>query len=217
MLVTCWSVKGGSGTTVVAAAIALLAAERSRDVWLVDLAGDAPAVLGAPEPGGPGVWDWLGAPPDVGTDALPRLAVPVTGSLRLLPVGTVGRVPAPERVSALAEACADRAGVALVDVGTNGWPGPLRSAAQVDVLVVRPCYMAMRRVAALRCAPKAVVLLNEPGRSLRRGDVEHAARAPVVAEVDWDPCVARAVDAGLLAGRLPRSLRRALERGPWAP
>jgi hypothetical protein len=35
-------------------------------------------------------------------------------------------------------------------------------------------------------------------------------RAPVLAEVELDPAVARTVDAGLLAGRLPRSLAKAL-------
>ena len=33
---------------------------------------------------------------------------------------------------------------------------------------------------------------------------------PVCAEVDLEPAVARAVDAGLLAARLPRSLAHAL-------
>jgi hypothetical protein len=34
--------------------------------------------------------------------------------------------------------------------------------------------------------------------------------APVLAEIEADPAVARAVDAGLLRGRLPRSLERGL-------
>src|SRR5205823_4979023 len=44
MLISCWSVKGGSGTTVVAAAIALALA-RSAPVVLADFGGDAPTVL----------------------------------------------------------------------------------------------------------------------------------------------------------------------------
>ena len=50
VLVTCWSVKGGSGTTVVAAALALSLARRDEGALLVDLAGDVPAALGCPEP-----------------------------------------------------------------------------------------------------------------------------------------------------------------------
>jgi hypothetical protein len=57
-----------------------------------------------------------------------------------------------------------------------------------------------------------VVLLAEPGRALTRADVEDCVGAPVVAEVAVDPQVARAVDAGLLATRLPRALARELSR-----
>nr|MBO2501138.1 hypothetical protein [Thermoanaerobacterales bacterium] len=56
MLVACWSVKGGVGTSVVAASLALLLArDAAPGAVLADLAGDAPAVLGLPEPAGPGV------------------------------------------------------------------------------------------------------------------------------------------------------------------
>ncbi|MFZ2440837.1 MAG: hypothetical protein WAW51_00670, partial [Ilumatobacteraceae bacterium] len=57
----CWSAKGGSGTTVVSAALALVLSHR-RPALLVDLAGDAPAALGIAEPAGPGVADWLASP-----------------------------------------------------------------------------------------------------------------------------------------------------------
>ena len=54
MLITCWSVKGGSGTTVIATSLALLFAKR-QGALLVDLAGDVPAALGLPDPDGPGI------------------------------------------------------------------------------------------------------------------------------------------------------------------
>jgi hypothetical protein len=57
-----------------------------------------------------------------------------------------------------------------------------------------------------------VILVDEPGRSLGQRDVEHAIGAPVEAVVSVDPSVARAVDAGLLASRLPRLMTRALRR-----
>ena len=50
MLITCWSSKGGSGTTVVAAALAHLLAAEADGALLVDLGGDLPAALGLPEP-----------------------------------------------------------------------------------------------------------------------------------------------------------------------
>ncbi|MSX93111.1 MAG: hypothetical protein F2749_06770, partial [Actinobacteria bacterium] len=81
----CWSAKGGSGTTVVAASLALVLSHR-RPTVLVDLAADAPAALGIAEPSGPGVVDWL-ASPTADAAALWRLATPATDTLQLLPRG----------------------------------------------------------------------------------------------------------------------------------
>ena len=63
MVTLCWAAKGGSGTTVVATALAL---SSTRPSLLVDLDGEIPAVLGLPEPDRPGVAEWLAseAPPD---------------------------------------------------------------------------------------------------------------------------------------------------------
>src|SRR5260370_31120138 len=72
VLIACWSVKGGSGATVVAAALALLLARSTRGgAALADLAGDAPAAFGVPEPEGGGLAGRLAggcglAPVDVG-------------------------------------------------------------------------------------------------------------------------------------------------------
>ena len=62
MLVSCWSAKGGAGTTVVAAALADRACPLvAAGAVLADLAGDAPAVLGLADPGDPGLAGWLGS------------------------------------------------------------------------------------------------------------------------------------------------------------
>ncbi len=58
--------------------------------------------------------------------------------------------------------------------------------------------------------PSGIVLIEEPERSLRRRDVVDALGVPLVAVVDWEPVVHRAVDAGLLASRLPRALEKGL-------
>ena len=59
-MIVCWSVKGGSGTTVVASTLALVHAEKSsHGALIVDLAGDVPAVLGLAEPSGIGVGEWF--------------------------------------------------------------------------------------------------------------------------------------------------------------
>lgn len=86
MVVTVWSVKGGSGTSVVAAGMAAVLAREGREVLLVDLAGDQPALLGVSEPGGPGVGDWL-ASGDGDTAALGRLEIEISDGLNLLPAG----------------------------------------------------------------------------------------------------------------------------------
>ena len=89
------------------------------------------------------------------------------------------------------------------------WPWPPRPS--FSLLVLRPCYLALRRALAAPIRPSAVVLVNEPGRALTRRDIEDVLGVPVRAEVDFDPSIARAVDAGLLAGRVPRALERALK------
>ncbi len=88
MLVSCWSAKGGSGTTVVAAALAAVHARRNpHGALLVDTGGDLPLALGLPELDGPGLTEWLAAGAAVPADALARLEVPVRPGLGLLPRG----------------------------------------------------------------------------------------------------------------------------------
>ena len=90
MLFTLWSVKGGSGTSVVSAGLATLLTQRGREVLLVDLAGDQPALLGIPEPTGPGVGDWMGSP-DGDAAALGRLEIEVADGRVLRPHVVPGR------------------------------------------------------------------------------------------------------------------------------
>ena len=71
MLCCCWSPKGGSGTTVVAASLGLELAAFGWSVVLVDLGGDLPALLGV-EASQEGLGDWLGTPEELPADALRR-------------------------------------------------------------------------------------------------------------------------------------------------
>ena len=87
---------------------------------------------------------------------------------------------------------------------------PALCAAGSSLLVVRPCYLALRRAVQRRAAADAAVLIDEPGRALDATDVARALGMEVRAVVQWDPAVARAVDAGLLGSRLPRGLARSL-------
>lgn len=206
MAVACWSAKGGSGTTVVAVALALLRARSSPDgAVLVDLGGDVPAVLGIDPPTTPGVRDWLAAP-DVEADALDRLLVDVGDGLRVLPTGT-GSGPSDRLVAALA----GRPDV-VVDCGppTCGLGMAVAAAMPVSLLVVRPCFVGLRRALDSLVRPTGVVVVDEPGHALRAADITAAVSVPVVASVRWDPLVARAVDGGTLRSRLPRTLARSL-------
>ncbi|HAP78356.1 MAG TPA: hypothetical protein DCR14_20025 [Acidimicrobiaceae bacterium] len=212
----CWSAKGGSGTTVVASSLALVLA-RTRPVVLVDLAGDVPAALGVPEPTGPGVHDWLTSSTAAGA-ALANLSVAVDEELRVVPSGGAPQADvSAQRWADLAGALAAVRGSAphtcvVVDAGHLPPPTPLLQAAQQRLLVTRSCYLAIRRAAAQAVEPTGVVLLKEGGRAVGPRDLEHCFGAPVVAEVPWDPAVFRAVDAGLLASRLPPSIARPLGR-----
>ena len=204
MLTVCYAAKGGSGTSVIAAAIALSCA----DAVLVDLAGDAPGVLGVDTAGAPGATDWLGA--DVDASALLDLAHPVTASLRLVPRGGASPQADAERWAELAEWLDSRDGPSVVDAGTGDPPVPLCEAASRVLLVTRPCYLALVRARRSTTRPDGVIVVSEPNRALGHGDVAVTLGVPVVARVHVHPAVARCVDAGLLATSLPRDLVREL-------
>jgi hypothetical protein len=100
----------------------------------------------------------------------------------------------------------------VLDSGSHPVVQALATAATRSLLVVRPCYLALRRAVSCGMRPTAVVVVREPGRALTAADVESVVGAPVVAEVAVDAAVARAADAGLLASRLPGALGRPLGR-----
>lgn len=217
MLLTCWSVKGGAGTTVVAAALATSIARHhaaTGGALLVDLAGDLPATLGLPDPRDPGLTGWTRAAPDVAGDALARLELSVGPHLALLPRGTGAPGP-PARHAVLGGLLAADPRPVVVDAGVVGPEAPavpLVAEATRSLLVTRACYLGLRRAVDAPVRPSGIVLVVEPGRTFGVDDVEHIVGAPVVARVAVDPVVARAVDAGLLATRLPRTLERSLRR-----
>jgi hypothetical protein len=200
----CWALKGGSGTTLIAAALALSC---PTDSLLVDLDGELPMLLGVPEPPGQGVADWLGS--DAPPAALGHLMIDVDRSTRLIPRGTATPRHDAARWLDLLGWLGARGSV-VVDAGTGPPPPAFEDADVRSLLVTRNCYLALRRVSAAGCRPDGVVLVTEPGRSLHKRDVEHSVGAPVVASVSIDPAVARMVDSGLLTARLPRGLTKAL-------
>jgi hypothetical protein len=226
VFVCCWSSKGGSGTTVVAAALAVVLSKSSgggagsgAGALLVDLCGDVPAVLGLPdEPAVAGVAEWLSGGELVPADGMARVEVSVRDGLGLLPRG-LGTL-AGARAGALSALLASDPRAVVVDAGAlpasgadqarTELIGAMSAAADHSLLVLRPCFLALRRATASAIRPTGIVLLTEEGRALTAADVEEVLGVPVQASVNVTPQIARAVDAGLLASRLPRTLEREL-------
>lgn len=206
MFTICWAAKGGSGTTVFAAARALAS---PRTTLLVDLAGDSSLVLGLPDGVSPGVHDWLRS--DAPASRLDRLEQSVTERLSLLATGTVAP-GAPARWAELAAHFRDEWRDVVVDAGTGRPPTALLDAADERLLVTRQCYVGLRHAVAQGIVPTGVVVVEEPGRSLGHRDIESSLGAPVVATTLLDPAIARAVDSGLLVSRLPAAWRKQLAR-----
>jgi hypothetical protein len=207
VIITCWSTKGGSGTTVVTAALAAVLASDTRHnsgVLAVDAApphsfGDLAAVLGST--------DHASTPANehAVNDRLSVLAIPTATSIG-------GQPELASHISTLTED--DR--TVVIDAG-SARTDPQQQFAQAaarSLLVVRPCYLTLRRLAGESLSADGVVLIEEPGRALRREDVEAVLGLPVLARINLDPAIARIVDSGLLVSRVPRQLN-ALRQLPW--
>ncbi len=216
MTIVCWSVKGGSGTTVTATSLARVLADRhGSGALLVDTAGDALVVLGQEEVKTRGVRTWLGSADDVSSDALDLLTIDAGHNLRVLPAGDVpSSIPTPTRWRELAGYLDRCEQAVVVDLGTLSAPHrsgrrTLLESAATSLLVIRPCYLAVRRAIEFPVRPTGVILVREDDRSITGADVSAALGVPIVATVLVDARIARTVDAGLLGSRLPRPLIRA--------
>ena len=214
MLVCFWSPKGGSGTSVVAAAAALVLA-REGPARIADLAGDLPAVFGLATDPELGLRDWLRAGPEAPTEGLDRLEIDAGRGLGLLPAGAADlTTTGPEAGAALAMALRADPRPTIVDAGVLGVDsdalGAFVEVADAAVIVVRGCYLALRRAVRVELTPRAAgaVFVDEAGRSLGSRDVANVLGVPILASVGIRASTARAVDAGVLPTRLPDALAR---------
>jgi hypothetical protein len=211
MLIACWSPKGGSGTSVTAASLALVSAEQ-RPTLLVDTRGDLPAVLGLPDPESPGLAGWLRAWPSVPPGGLHRVETSISSTLSLLPAGARPSEGANDAAEVLAAVLAADGRHVVIDAGHAETPveAMLASRATVSLLVIRACYVGLRRASTSPIRASGCIVVREPGRALKTADVERIVGVPVVAEVALDVSLARTIDSGQLASSLPRSIARAL-------
>lgn len=85
----------------------------------------------------------------------------------------------------------------VIDQGTTP-PVSLEPGDQA-FLVIRPCYLGLRRALAQGCRPDGIILLTEKERSLGVRDVEEVLGVKVVSTIAVEPRMARAIDAGLLS------------------
>ena len=199
MLTGLWTPKGGSGTTVTACALARL----HDPALIIDTAGDVPAVLGLAESDTPGIRDWLAS--DSPDSRLDDLVEVIDERLSIIRSGSAAGPFGDRSWSRLADWASRRPGEVIVDLGT-GRPDAWTDISARSVMVVRPCYLALRRSVRTATTPDGIIVISEPGRALSADDVARCLGAPVLSAITVDPTVARAVDAGLLLSRLPASL-----------
>lgn len=182
MLIACWSPKGGSGTTVITAALSVLLARSP-------IGAGGVLALDAQDPGRRDLASVLGCEPDA--EVITHLRT------QLWPPPDGGAAPMAT------------AGITVADTGLAGTDAQmaLLDRAAHAFAVIRPCYLGVHRLVADPRRVDGLIVIEEPDRALTADDIEHATGRRVVARLRHDPAVARAVDAGLLATRLPRTLR----------
>lgn len=212
MLMVLSSVRGGVGTSVVSAAIAVLAArDQSRLTYLVDLTGDHTDIFGLAHVE-TGLDDWTTQADRRLTD----LALEINPKLRLVPsrVALDATVSLDGLVTALEQLRHDAH--IVIDAGRLDLTDSLRELRPTHFLVIRPCYLALRATVSSSRTWDGLVIVRPPDRVLTTRDVVNVTGLPAIAEVDMSADVARAVDAGVFGSRLPaaleRSLRPAVER-----
>jgi hypothetical protein len=203
------SSKGGNCTTVTATAFSLIAASRGLPTVLIDLCGDIPSVVGIPEPSTAGVNDWLAEDSTLDAEALVKLGTPVSPGLVVVHRGA-RFVQGQPRWSDLAAAMSTLPMNVNIDAGTGYLPDELRNTKADITMVVKPCYLALRRATALS-RPTNIVVIREEGRALTVKDVGNVIGSPILAEIPYSAPISRAVDAGLLLSRAEQLM------GPFFP
>jgi MinD-like ATPase involved in chromosome partitioning or flagellar assembly len=208
MLCAFWSLKGGSGVSTVAAATAVVLA-RNGGARLVDCDGDQPSLLGMGADPRAGIAQWLERREAARASGLDELTVDMGRGLRFVPRGD--RAVPTERLplAALSVILRESDIATVIDTGGNPDVSEVITAmADVSILVLRPCYLAFRRVVRTPqlAVTDAVVLLEEPERVLGEEEAANVLNRPVIARVPVLPEIARNIDAGVMPERMDDAL-----------
>jgi hypothetical protein len=188
MIITVSSPKPGTGVTVTAALLAITAST-TQHTTIVDLAGDQLSALGV--------------------TAVGHRQIEVTSQLTVIDASAD---TADEQHRQIIE-CETNGELVIVDTGTADHPiHDLLGTNLRRVWVMRACYLTVRRAVAATHRPDEIILIREPQRALGQRDIEQAVGVKVAMVIDIDPDIARAVDAGLLATRMPRRAAAAMRQ-----
>ena len=193
------SPKGGNCTTVTATAYALLMAARGTHTVLIDLCGDVPAAAGMAEPTTPGINDWLSESSTSDAQTLVTLGTPFDNGLVIVHRGS-SFVEGQPRWPDLANAITTLPMNIVIDAGTTFLPDELRRAVTHVTMVVKPCYLSLRRASRMQ-RPTQLFVVCEESRALTIKDVGHVLGMPVTCEIPYTSAISRAVDAGMLPSR----------------
>ena len=196
--------KGGQGVTTIAAALATLTAQAQHRTLLIDTGHDLAAVLGINEPDTPGLGNYLTPTNHI---TLADITTTITDHLDLINLGDTNPTFDTSTYGLITGAL-DHYDTVIIDTS----PAAHRWTRHADhtLLVTRPCYLALRHATGKVPRPDHLVVITEPGRALNTADIEAVTGTPVTATIPHDTAIARAIDAGLLTTRLPRTLTRAL-------
>ena len=182
--ITLHGARGGQGTTTVAAALALFAAESGPTILVSDDPTATCALLGIPATLGD---DWAQVTPNLRLD--PSGAERASHDRDATVIIDGGRLP--------------QAQVGDRRIAPGGEIDPLPG--EHYAVLRGPCYVALASLlSSLGPRIDGVVLVAEDGRSLTAADVHDVLGVPVVASVPIHPSVARTNDAGLLTSRFQR-------------
>jgi hypothetical protein len=193
-------VKGGSGTSVVSALLALAISGKA-STTLVDVEGDQSDIFGVSVPE-TGFRDWWRSGRDA--SALGQLGVALSPALQLVGPGN----PAVPFTDRQIDVSSDRP--VIFDAGTvrdDCVAAHVVEASSKSLLILRPCYLAARRASSTSLRVDGLIVVEERGRALQAHDLGDVVGAPVVATVPWDVSIARTIDAGRLGNRVPKGAR----------